>query len=88
MARKKTATVEYLKGKVWSLSIKSSDRDLRTDLIDVIQSASRSGLVVLNAADPFAGFESKPRKARVKKRKELCDRCGQGQDGCSCEVLP
>ena len=67
MSRKRTATVEFLKGKTWSISVRSSDPALRAGLRGVIEASKKGGLQVLNAADPFASADAKPRRAKAKK---------------------
>lgn len=67
MSKKRTATVEFLKGKTWSLTVRSSDPVLRAKLMGAIWESKERGLTILNAADPFAGVEAKPRKVKAKK---------------------
>jgi histidine ammonia-lyase len=68
MARKKTALVVYQQEKrVWSLNVRSADRDLRQDLIDTIAEAEKRGLAIINSTNPFAGIDATPRKAKGKK---------------------
>lgn len=67
MARKRSATVEYLKGKTWSILVRSSDPVLRAKLMGAIWESEERGLTILNAADPFASADAKPRRAKAKK---------------------
>ena len=68
MARKRSALVDFQQEKrAWSLTVRSTDRDLLVLLMNDIKGAEGRGLQILNSTDPFAGARIAPRKPKAKK---------------------